>query len=183
MVVSPLLRGLFGLDWDTARKQLSVNPQLPANWNQSKLRHLQMGDTDVTLEIERTGAELRVKAITQSPQTLCLSAGPLPRQKCATPAAVMHAIDIPLPSVELGIPAQLPDPGDVTRQLKTLDQHWTEHNATFTFEAQANARYDLPIRLNRPGIKVEGAQIKGNALILQFPTGQGYVKKMITFEW
>ncbi len=85
MVISPLLRGLFGLSWDAPHKQLSVNPQLPANSDRAKLQHLQIGDIEVDLEIERVGANLQVRALTQSPQTLCLSSGTFCRTRAPRP--------------------------------------------------------------------------------------------------
>jgi hypothetical protein len=33
MVISPILRGLFGLRWNADNKTLEVNPQLPADWD------------------------------------------------------------------------------------------------------------------------------------------------------
>lgn len=183
MVISPLLRGLFGLSWDAAHKQLNVNPQLPANWDKAKLQHLQIGDSEVDIEIERAGADLRVRALTQSPETLCLSSGALPRTPCVTAPARLHAVTVALPPVELSIPAQLPQPGDITQQLKALEENVTNHSATFTFEAQAATTHHLPIRLNRPGITVDGADINNNILTINFPSGQGYVRKTIHFQW
>ena len=43
MVVSPVLRGMFGLEWDAAGKMLTVNPQLPAAWDGATLRRVPDG--------------------------------------------------------------------------------------------------------------------------------------------
>ena len=40
MVVSPLLRGLFGVDWDANSKTVEVNPHLPAEWDESQVTQL-----------------------------------------------------------------------------------------------------------------------------------------------
>jgi glycogen debranching enzyme len=183
MIVSPLVRGLFGISWDAVRKQLTVNPQLPADWEYAKLRHVQVGDIDITLEMNRVGSELRVQAITESAEVLCLSTHSLPPKSCATSAAKIHTLTIPLPPVELAIPAQLPEPGESTRQLKALAEQWSEHSATFSFEAQGSALYHLPARFHRANIKVDGARINGNTLDLQFPAGEGYITKTVAFQW
>jgi glycogen debranching enzyme len=183
MVVSPLVRGLFGLDWDAASKQLSVNPQLPADWEHVKLRNIEMGNMEVDLEITKGGGELHVQSTTKTPQVLCLASGPPSAKACNSAPAKMHAVNIPLPPVELAIPAELPEPGEPTRQLKVLEEKWAEHSATFSFEAQAGSIYNLPLRLNRAGITANGADIGGNKLHLQFPAGVGYVKKTISFQW
>jgi glycogen debranching enzyme len=183
MVVSPLVRGLFGLNWDAARKQLWVNPQLPAAWDRVELRNVQVGEVEVVLEMERTGGELRVQALTKMPRILCLSAGPPPGKVCDAKPSIIRTIMLPLPRVELAMPAQLPEPGERTQQLKAIDEKRGPLSATFSFEAQAGAVYDLPLRFNRGDAVVSNAEIKGNKLHLQFPSGQGYVKKTITFQW
>jgi hypothetical protein len=183
MVISPLVRGLFGIEWDAARKNLRVNPQLPADWDHAKLRNVRIGDLSVAVDIERIGAALRIQATTETPQSLCLAATPLSNKSCAAAPAKVRTIVLPLPTVELSIPAHLPEPGDVTRQLKALATKWGEHSASFAFEAEGGSVYDLPVRLNRPSISVNGGEIKGNKLRVQFPGAQGFVKKTISFQW
>jgi glycogen debranching enzyme len=185
MVIAPLVRGLFGLQWDAGSKTLSVKPQLPADWDHATLRNVQVGELDVVLEMDRVNGELRVQALTKTPQVLCLLATPLRRKPCSAPASKIHSVTLPLPSVEIAIPAQLPEPGSRTAQLKAIDQKQSGHSAVFTFEGQAGAAYTLPLRLNRPEISVEGAEISGNKIHLQFPVQNtfGYVTKTITFTW
>jgi hypothetical protein len=174
MIISPLVRGLFGLTWDAAKKTMTVNPQLPADWDRAKLNHIQLSDIDASLEMQRVGAELRIQA---APPSVCLSTASSQQKICS------HSLSIPLPPVELAVHAHLPEPGDITRQLKALDERWTEHSATFTFEAQAGELYHLFARLNRLNIKIDGAEIAAGKLNLQFPSGHGYVRKTVTFKW
>jgi hypothetical protein len=183
MVVSPLVRGLFGLDWDAVTKRLRVNPQLPADWDRVKLRNVRVGDASVDVEMERTGGALQITALTKGAEILCLTSGALANKPCEATPAKSRTINVPLPAIELAIPAQLPEPGERTRQLKGLNEERGERSAEFSFEAQAGSVYDLPLRMNRPGIATEGAQVRGGKLHLEFPAGQGYVKKTITFKW
>lgn len=182
MVVSPLVRGLFGLDWDSTTKQLRVNPQLPGDWERARLRNVRLGALSVDLEIARVGGVLRVSAVTKDAETLCLTSGPLSTKSCDA-AAKSHTMNVPLPAVELAIPAQPPNPGDRTLQLKVLSEHVSERGAVFAFEAQAGSVYDLPLRMNRAGTGIEGAQARGGKLHLEFPAGQGYVTKKVAFKW
>ena len=170
MVISPLVRGLFGLSWDAAKKRITVNPQLPADWDHAKLNHIQVGDIDASVELQRVGSHLRLQV---TPPSVCLTS----LKGC------VHTLIIPMPPVELAISANLPEPGEITRQLKAIDEEWTDHSATFTFEAQASEVHRLPIRLNRPNVKIDGGNVTANKLNLQFPSGQGYVKKTVTFQW
>jgi glycogen debranching enzyme len=183
MVVSPLLRGLFGLDWDAVTKQLQINPQLPAEWDHAKLQNVQVGAISVNLEMQRTQSQLRVTAITKQAEILCLTAATLSPKACSLSPAREHTLLAALPPVEVGLPAALPEPGERTRQLKVLSEERQPQTATFVFQGQAGSTYDLPLRMNKPGTTVDGASISKGKLHLDFPTGDGYVQKTVTFKW
>jgi len=66
MVVSPILRGLFGLRTDTPNREITLAPHLPADWESFAIRNIQAGPVTVdftfhktidsaTLEVTRTG--------------------------------------------------------------------------------------------------------------------------------
>src|ERR1700729_1295678 len=66
MVVSPILRGLFGLHTDAPNHQIMLAPHVPADWTSFAIRHVELGTVDVdfkfhkipdniVLDITRTG--------------------------------------------------------------------------------------------------------------------------------
>src|SRR5256885_4006601 len=68
MVISPVLRGMFGLERDAANKTLTFTPHAPTNWTDYKIENIQVGKSaiaigyhkvpgELTLEITRTGDE------------------------------------------------------------------------------------------------------------------------------
>jgi glycogen debranching enzyme len=68
MVVSPLLKGMFGLEKDATKKLLTFVPHVPAHWTNFKINNVRVGDSvinlsyqktlsEITLEITRTGGE------------------------------------------------------------------------------------------------------------------------------
>ncbi len=68
MVVSPLLKGMFGLEKDATKKTLSFVPHVPADWTNFKINNVRIGDSvlnlsyqktldEITLEVTRTGGE------------------------------------------------------------------------------------------------------------------------------
>src|SRR6202040_1189832 len=68
MVVSPLLKGMFGLEKDATKKTLTFVPHVPANWTNFKINNVRVGDSvvnlshqktlsEITLEVTRTGGE------------------------------------------------------------------------------------------------------------------------------
>jgi glycogen debranching enzyme len=68
MVVSPLLKGMFGLEKDATKKMLTFVPHVPADWTNFKINNVRIGDSvlnlsyqktldEITLEVTRTGRE------------------------------------------------------------------------------------------------------------------------------
>ncbi|MGI8958834.1 MAG: amylo-alpha-1,6-glucosidase [Bryobacteraceae bacterium] len=181
MVVTPLLRGLFGLDWHATNRTLRLTPHLPAGWDRAVLRNVPLGSSTVDLKYERSGDHLIVTVATKQPQVLCLVAGNAAERPCNSSAP--HSVSVPLRVVEISVPASLPIEGSITAQLKVLNEDYSARQATFTFEALGGSRYELPIRLHRAGISVEGSEVTGDNLRLQFPDGPGYQTKTVTFTW
>ena len=53
----------------------------------------------------------------------------------------------------------------------------------FGFSAPGGGRYELPIRLNHPGVTVEGAKVSADKPLLEIPAGSGYQTQTVTFRW
>ena len=58
MVVSPLLRGLFGLKADAIAHTLTLAPSLPANWNSFAMKNVRVGKATADMKFRRTGEEM-----------------------------------------------------------------------------------------------------------------------------
>ena len=183
MVITPLLRGLFGLDGDALHHTLRIAPHLPADWDRATLRNVTLGDGKVDLDYARIGDHLRIKAKSQSQAGVCLAAWATPAQTCDPKNSAAKTLELPLDPVELVLPATLPGPGAETKQLKATDQVIGSNQASFTFEAPANSSYELAVRLNRPHVSVTGASLEGNRLRIRFPSGSGYQTQTAVFRW
>jgi hypothetical protein len=185
MVISPVVRGLFGLEWDAANHQLMVTPSLPADWDKAQLHHVPFGGTTVDLEMTRDGTTLMVRATGASAQQLVL-ASHTPGAKWAG-----NILRVPLPAVEVAFAHALPEPGATTQQMKVIDQQYSANSLTLTLSGMANTRQALTVRVNdvRARPHVDGAQIaaQSNASLrpveVQFGAGEGYVEKTLKFTW
>jgi glycogen debranching enzyme len=56
MVLTPLIRGLLGLEVDAPGHRLTVAPHLPPDWDSVTVEHVPVGRAQVTLTMRRTGA-------------------------------------------------------------------------------------------------------------------------------
>lgn len=157
MVLSPALRGLFGVRYDAADDTMTVQPQLPATWPGATLQHVPAGEGKrVTLVFAREGSVLTVREQAE--------AGALPRLAGLAGAQKITARDgvlrLPLAGAELQLPSQLPLPGAATAQLKVLEQSADAHSATWLLTGKGGSDYELPLRLNGVrSVTAEGASV------------------------
>jgi hypothetical protein len=185
MVISPVIRGLFGLEWDAAGKKLTVTPSLPAEWDNAKLHHVPFAGGDIDLDMTRDGGMLVVRASGSSAQPVVL-ASLVPGAKWTA-----NVLRIPLPAVEAGIAHGLPEAGSTTQQLKVLDQQYSANSLSLRLAALGGSQQTIMLRVNNMRVKprVEGAQIQqtGSASLrpvqVDFAAGEGYVEKTVKFTW
>lgn len=60
MVITPTLRGLFGISIDAQTKTITVNPHLPASWDHASIEHLPLPVGEASLNFHRSGRFLEV---------------------------------------------------------------------------------------------------------------------------
>jgi glycogen debranching enzyme len=72
MVVSPLMRGLLGLQTDAGTATLTFAPHIPADWTSFEIRNQPVGSTKLDLKYAKdlSGITLEVKATGNSPSTI-----------------------------------------------------------------------------------------------------------------
>jgi glycogen debranching enzyme len=58
MVVSPLLKGLFGLKSDAIARTITLAPTLPADWSQFELHNIRAGNSAIDVKFHRTPSEI-----------------------------------------------------------------------------------------------------------------------------
>jgi hypothetical protein len=56
MVISPLLRGMMGLQVDALKSELTFAPHLPADWDRTSLHNVAVGATRLDLSLQRTAS-------------------------------------------------------------------------------------------------------------------------------
>jgi hypothetical protein len=184
MVLTPALRGLFGLDWDALHRTLRIQPNLPASWESARLRRVPLGDARIDLEFTRESGRLTVRAHSDVPVTLCLVSQETQRdQDCRAPGATSHELILPLAPVELEMPHGFPLPGAAPAQLKAIGERWTVSSYEVDFEGPAGSAYQIPVRLNRSRVTVTGGEVFGAHLRFHIAEGSGFGRHTVSFRW
>lgn len=188
MVVTPTLRGMFGIDVDAQANTIRLDPHLPADWTEAEVEKIHVGSAVCSLKYEREGQRLEVRASGCAGIHLASDED----EKDARVAADGASIAFPLPAVEVAVPHGLPLPGSPTAQMKVLAETWEARSLTLELEAGAGASVQMKVRSNQAGLRIraDGATISWEGagsgiypMVVNFPSGTGYQRKTVTLHW
>jgi glycogen debranching enzyme len=182
MVITPTLRGLFGISLDASTNTITVSPHLPANWDHAVVRHLHMGDQDLVVSFTRRAGWMTVATARQSdfihvpttdvPMTK-EDAKPLNiRFQSDAPGAILirdakgniYGLRIPLPPVEVVIPShELPTPGSRPAQIKILSTKYEKNQLTLSAAGPAGSTSTLLLEPEQVVAKLKLDQASENS--------------------
>ncbi len=166
MVITPTLRGLFGISIDAPGNTITVDPHLPADWDHATIRTLHIGNHTANLHFIRNKA-----AITVTLET------PDAGLQLATNAIGARAITgkqqlvIPDHPVQIALDFQPPQPGNRTQSPRVLKEEYGDHTLTLTIEglAGSDAQFPLVLASSRLRLRAAGAALSAGALAIHFP--------------
>jgi len=186
MVVSPMLRGLFGLQSDALEQRVTFAPHIPADWNSFALTNVRAGATSVELKYSRTPDSITLEAKSSAPCTVAFSPAlslrttvvgaewngkPIPFH--LTPSSQDQHAQINIPSTttsgtlrlrikndfDVSYANELPPLGAPSEDLRILSQSWNSSRTQLTLEVagRPGRSYDLAVRGVEQLADVEGA--------------------------
>ena len=172
MVITPLMRGLFGLDVDAIHRRLTVQPHLPADWPGAVVHNLRVGSSVVNVSYKRVRSTVVVSVQTVSGQKVLLANG-------------AESASVPTPAAEVYMPHGLPVRGSRTAQPKVLDESFTSNALHLEIEGLAGSETSLKLVAHASPLRprVEGAELDGDQLHIHFPAGTGYTTQTVTVRW
>ena len=174
MVVSPVLRGLFGLEADAAANRLTFAPHIPAGWSSFALHGVRVGSTAVDLSVVRTPDLVTLEAKASSSTTVLFSPAISLRAHVLSAEWNGKRIQVHvMPSdsdqhVEISLPVSntastlrlrlkddfavtytnnLPDLGAPSHALRVLSESWNDARTqlTLTVAASPNRTYSMDV--------------------------------------
>ncbi len=183
MVITPALRGLFGLAVDAGAGTVTVDPQLPARWEHAAVRHVRVGAETVDVLFARAGGELTV--------TLQGASGVKLRSTSAGARQLGESkVAIALKPVAVDLAYRAPLPGNRTAAARVLSERYEAGRLTLTLEGQAGSEMRLPLVENAAGLKLtaQGAELHRGAgdagwLLVRFAEGSGWKTATVTLSW
>ena len=147
MVITPILRGLFGISIDAQTKTITVNPHLPAVWNKAAIRNIQVPGGSFDLGFRRDGENLRFNISGKLEHDW--------RLRSDAPGARVdkdqdNGLIVPLPAVELGdANPDSPLPGARTSKFRVVSEAWEANKVTITAEGLAGSTANFAVRRHK----------------------------------
>jgi hypothetical protein len=166
MVITPTLRGLFGIAVDAQAKTITVNPRLPASWDHAEVLNLPVADGKASLYFTQKNGTLEVYLSAPDEwhlrsDTAGATSGPLESSRISVgpKGAMQTGIRIPLPELDVDFtpgdlhpiesiqiestqdvqPTLPPTPGARTSQFRVLRRDYTNHRLVLTVEGLAGS--------------------------------------------
>ncbi|SHK91421.1 amylo-alpha-1,6-glucosidase [Rhodothermus profundi] len=195
MVVTPLVRGLLGLEVQEGGRVLRVAPQLPAVWDSVQLRHVPVGQDRYALTFRRTSdafevqlvpegeaapisldlapafpRDARVEAVTVNDRPAVFEVreeGDWQRVRIRVPVGEATTIRYRMqPGTDVYVAPEPLVPGMDNQGLRVLQVRADADALQLVLEGRAGRTYTLQVRTPRQLQAVEGVQLK--------PEGNGY---------
>jgi glycogen debranching enzyme len=199
MVISPLLRGLFGLQTDALNHRVSLAPHVPADWTAFAIRHVRTGDAVLDFSYRKTLDEIALTIKSSGDSIVEFSPAVSHRAQVigaeidgrrasfrvkesdfdqhvivqATLKKGESVLRIRLRNdFGIGLSPSLPPLGSRRQGLRVLSESWSAANDVLTLDVSgaAGLRYELSIWNPGTIASVDGAELKTGKLQVQIPS-------------
>jgi glycogen debranching enzyme len=200
MVISPLLRGLVGLETDTASHRITLSPHIPADWSSFAIQNVRAGDITLDLQFQRTADEITLSIESSGTATLEFSPAVSPRAQIV--GAELNGKRVPFKSLKnnfdqhvsvqaplasgkstlrirlrndfgISYANSLPSLGSRSEGLRVISESWSADGLTLNTEGVAGTQYELAILNPEEIASVDGAEVRNGNLVLRMPVNQG----------
>lgn len=176
MVITPTLRGLFGISIDAQTKTITVNPHLPASWDSADVTYLPLpgGESDM-LHFRCVGDQLKVDMTTLDNNGWHLRSDIAGAKSAAVDGE--PGLSIPLPMLDIDqqltrfsasipkdepLPNRPPIPGSRTARARILHSEYGDRRLTLVIEGVAGSQNEFGL-VRRGPIVPKIASVAGQA--------------------
>lgn len=168
MVISPILRGMFGLQADAAKHQITLSPHVPADWTTFAIHDVKVGPASVDFEYRKTADTIRLNAVRKGSGECWVEFSPALSLRTEVMSVEMNGRPLAFkvqPNVNdqhvtirfevhggpnsvvihtrndfgLALANDLPSLGSASRALRITSQSWNEKRNQLTLEASGLA--------------------------------------------
>jgi len=184
MVLTPAMRGLFGIRVDAEHKTVWVDPQLPAGWWKITVSHLILDKTLGNLIMSRDSSTEKVWLRDAPGWKLATT------REGAKSEEDGAGLSWPEKAPRVSVVTPSAEPGNTTVGAKVLDERWDDHSVVLTLSGAPGSRCRVVLDVGVRPVHPDGAKLFdipegsfGQQFEVQFPAGEGYQTKVVKLNW
>jgi hypothetical protein len=200
MVISPVLRGLLGLETNALEHKVVFAPHIPATWSSFSLRNVRVAETSVDFSYRRTIDEITLEIDSHGTAQLQFSPALSPRARVISTEINSHRIPFQTQTTstdqeailgtslqprkatlriklrndfDIGYSQSLPTLGGGSRDLRVISEVWNAAHDELTLRMSgiAGSRYELDVWNSGQIRSVDGGKLESEKLVVTFPSG------------
>jgi glycogen debranching enzyme len=213
MVVSPILRGMLGLEVDAIAHQVTFTPHVPADWNFFRIRNVRVGDVVLDLIYRKSadGIALEVQRTGSGDCTIEFSPALSPRARIVRVTLDGRAIanhlenhgtdqhaTVQIPANRAGtlqirtkddfgysVDSHLPALGSSSQGLRVVSESWNGSSLDLDVEGKAGNQYAVNLWNPNQISSVDGGVISKEKLMISFPSANAdaYAHQKVTLHF
>ncbi len=178
MVVSPMLRGMLGLEVDAPAHTLHFGPHLPTDWSSVALHNVPVGASRIDLALQRTSDSLDLSITNSGSETVAVAFAPAVSLRATVAHATVNGspalwqlvpsgndqhVEMSVPAAPgttkvrldlahdfaLGMAATLPPLGSTSGGIRVVSESWSVNQESLTIKLSGLAGHTYGIPLWR----------------------------------
>ena len=168
MVISPVMRGMLGIEVSDAGKTVKFAPQIPANWNDLEAKNIRAGDSSVDFKLKRGNGKMTI-SIAQKPENLPNGIRPKLTKVLLSPSFPLDAVIKNVTANGKKIAFQMKIFGDAQQIELTFNLTNAPVEIAFDYAAGTEVYQEIPLLeagQENTGMRVIKAQARKDGLYL-----------------
>ena len=190
MVISPILRGMLGLATDAERKEVTLAPHIPADWNSFAMHHVRIGSTELNFNYRETSDSIMLEVIRNGTSDCLVQFSPALSMRADVVSVELNGRSLPFKmeanrsdkhvSVRFSVSGgpnnlvirlknnfgltfsgELPPLGSASRGLRVVSENWNTSKNQYTLEVEGRPGFEYVMNV-RNGSQV--SEVEGGKL-------------------
>ncbi len=179
MVVSPILRGMFGLDTDAEKHQVTLAPHVPADWSSFSIRNIRVGESGVSFQYRKSIDTIVLESKRTGPGECWVEFSPALSLRTEVVSAEMNGRPVPFKVQQnasdqhvnvrfamyggpntltirlkndfgIAVSSKLPPLGSASRGLRVVSESWNAAKTELTLDVSGQAGDRYELELWNP---------------------------------
>ncbi len=190
MVISPILKGMMGLSTDAEKKEVTLAPHVPSDWNSFAMHNVRVGSTELSFNYRETGDSIMLETIRKGTADCWVKFSPALSVRAEVVSVELNGRSVPFKMesnrndqhVSVRFPVyggpnnlvirlkndfgltfsnELPPLGSANRALRVTSELWNTSKNQYTLEVEGRSGVEYEMEVRNPA---QISQVEGATL-------------------